>query len=189
MAKLEQLSSDCFQKQIVDSLLVAANEGKILRLTQLSGQTELSTVCISPLTRNREASPPAKVFTTWCKLKSEYLVPNFVSLLVQPDGTSSKGYKRCSDKRMDQWSVVCIPETIFLESRIPLAVLNRRASFRKNSSHVLSNQPMRYHDRMGIFKINVQLHPARLNQRLESRFIVSNRSLTIINLRLPPRAP
>jgi hypothetical protein len=96
----EQLSSDYIQEQMVDSLLVAVNVRETFRLAQLSGQTDASAVFISPPTRNLEVPPPAKVFTSWYKRKSKYLVPDFVSLPVQPDGTSNKGYQRA---RTSEW--------------------------------------------------------------------------------------
>lgn len=92
--KSESLSSSYFKQQMVDALLLAVKKGKRLQFGVLSGESEPSAIFIGDSTKSPEAPPPAKVFTSWCKQKSEYLVPNFVSVLVLPDGTSRQGYKR-----------------------------------------------------------------------------------------------
>lgn len=94
----DELSSDHFKEQMVDALLVATSKGQDLRLANLSGEKEPSAIFISS-TKTRELFPaPAKVFTSWCKRKSEYHHPNFVSLIVQPDGTSGDGHQRVRTK-------------------------------------------------------------------------------------------
>jgi hypothetical protein len=96
----EELSSDHLKAQMVDALLVAVNRGQDLLLAQLQGETEPSAIFISPPTRNGELPASAKVFTSWCKRKTKYHHPNFVSLLVQPDGASNAGYQRV---RTQEW--------------------------------------------------------------------------------------
>jgi hypothetical protein len=97
----EELSSDDLKAQMVDALLVAVNRGHDLRLAHLQGETEPSAIFISPPARNRELFPaPAKVFTSWCKRKTKYHHPNFVSLLVRSEGTSNAGYQRV---RTQEW--------------------------------------------------------------------------------------
>jgi len=97
----EELSSDHLKAQMVNALLVTVNREQDLRLTHLQGKTEPSAIFINPSTRKRELFPaPAKVFTSWCKRKTNYHHLNFVSLLVQPDGTSNDGYRRM---RTQEW--------------------------------------------------------------------------------------
>lgn len=98
--KPEYLSSGYFKEQMIDALLVAVNEGKALRPALLSRELEPSAIFIEPSTTTQEPPAPTTIFTSWSQRKSEYHVPNFVSVIGLPDGTTSKGYKRF---RTSEW--------------------------------------------------------------------------------------
>jgi hypothetical protein len=120
----EELSSDDLKEQMVDTLLVAVNRGQDLRLAHLLGETEPSAMFSSPPAKNRELFPAlAKVFTSWCKRKNKYYRPNFVSLLVQPHGTSNAGYQCVRTQEWINGLWFATEEEYFLKSSFSLAVL------------------------------------------------------------------
>lgn len=92
--KADLSSSVWFQEQMVDALVVAVRQGKELRLARLLGEREPLGIFICPSKKNWEVPIRPQVFTRWSKGKSQYHLPKFVSLLVQPDGTLNAGHSR-----------------------------------------------------------------------------------------------
>jgi hypothetical protein len=84
----DRSASDWYQLKMVDALLNALKQGKVLRLGRLCNHDEPSAIFVSPAAGVTDDASNSQIFTTWCQQRSEYTYPNFVSVLVQHDGAA-----------------------------------------------------------------------------------------------------